>query len=46
MTNKERALAVLRYQTYDRMPVVHFGYWGETLEKWVREGHLLEDISG
>ena len=46
MTNKERALAVLRYQTYDRMPVVHFGYWGETQKKWVREGHLLEDISG
>ena len=47
MTNRERALAVLRYQPYDRMPVVHFGYWGETLQKWVREGHLREeDIHG
>ena len=47
MTNSERALAVLRYQSYDRMPVVHFSYWGETLQKWVREGHLREeDIHG
>jgi hypothetical protein len=33
-------LAVLRYQPYDRLPLVHFGYWGETLQKWVEEGHL------
>jgi len=25
------------------MPVVHFGYWPETLEKWVCEGHLREE---
>jgi uroporphyrinogen decarboxylase len=43
MTDRERMLAVLRYQSYDRLPVVHFGYWGETLEKWVREGHLRKD---
>lgn len=47
MTNRERALAVLNYRSYDRMPVVHFGYWWETLEKWVAEGHLTaEDIAG
>ncbi len=40
MTNRERALAVLRYQPYDRLPLVHFGYWGETLDKWVEEGHI------
>lgn len=40
MTNRERALAVLRYQPYDRMPIVHFGYWRETLEKWAAEGHI------
>jgi len=40
MTNTQRALAILNYQPYDRMPVVHFGYWHETLEKWVAEGHL------
>ncbi len=37
MTNRERAKAVLRYQEYDRLPVVHFGYWGETLQKWAAE---------
>jgi uroporphyrinogen decarboxylase len=47
MTNRERALAVLRYEPYDRLPLVHFGYWSETLEKWVREGHLRpKDIQG
>lgn len=40
MTNRERALAVLRYQPYDRLPVVHFGYWHETLQKWAAEGHI------
>ena len=40
MTDRARAMAVLRYQPYDRLPVVHFGFWGETLEKWRREDHL------
>ncbi len=44
MTNRERALAVLRYQPYDRMPVVHFGYWRELLWKWAREGHISEAL--
>ena len=41
MTHRERALAVLRYQPYDRMPIVHFGFWGGiTLQKWAAQGHL------
>ncbi len=44
MTNRERALAVLRYQAYDRMPLVHFGYWRETLQKWAAEGHITEAL--
>jgi len=45
MTNRERALAVLRYERYDRLPVVHFGFWTDTLERWHREGHLgAEDL--
>lgn len=40
MNNRERAMAILHYQEYDRMPVVHFGFWRDTLEKWAREGHL------
>lgn len=44
MTNRERTLAVLRYESYDRLPIVHFGYWSETLQKWVDEGHISQDL--
>lgn len=43
MNNRDRVKAILHYETYDRMPVVHFGYWFETLEKWHREGHLTSE---
>jgi hypothetical protein len=43
MTNRERALAVLRYKPYDRLPIVHFGFWNETLEKWADEGHITHE---
>lgn len=43
MNNRERALAVLHYQDYDRLPVVHFGFWNETLIEWARQGHITEE---
>jgi hypothetical protein len=43
MTHTQRALAVLRYEDYDRLPIVHFGYWRETLNKWNSEGHITAD---
>jgi hypothetical protein len=43
MTHRERALAVLRYQPYDRLPIVHFGFLGDTLTRWREEGHITED---
>ncbi len=44
MNHRERVLAILNSQPYDRLPLVHFGFWRETLEKWAAEGHLsLED---
>ncbi|MCP4397695.1 MAG: hypothetical protein GY801_10400 [bacterium] len=43
MTNRERALAILRYEDYDRLPIVHFGFWRETLVKWCREGYITEE---
>ena len=47
MTNRERALAVLHYRSYDRMPLVHFGFWGETLQRWCNEGHVTAaEIAG
>ena len=40
MTNRERTIAILHYQNYDCLPMVHFGFWGETLLKWANEGHI------
>ena len=40
MTNRQRFHAVLNYQDYDRLPIVHFGFWEDLLKKWVEEGHL------
>ncbi|MBI3944692.1 MAG: hypothetical protein HY321_02130 [Armatimonadetes bacterium] len=38
---------ILHYRRTGPMPVVHFGFWGDTLRKWVAEGHLTaEEISG
>ena len=43
MNNRERVHAILHYESYDRMPVVHFGYWRETLQKWAEEGFITMD---
>ena len=43
MNDRQRTLAVLNYHPYDRLPVVHFGFWHETLRKWAEEGHLTGD---
>ena len=43
MTNRENILAVLDYQPYDRLPILHFGFLGETLVKWKNEGHLTDE---
>ncbi|MBQ2756057.1 MAG: hypothetical protein IJF27_05245, partial [Oscillospiraceae bacterium] len=44
MTNRERALNILHYKPADRLPAVHFGYWGELLQEWIEQGHIPEDI--
>jgi len=43
MTFRENVMAILHYQKFDRFPVVSFGYWNETLEKWAAEGHISEE---
>ncbi|MCC7493230.1 MAG: hypothetical protein IT204_12810 [Fimbriimonadaceae bacterium] len=43
MTNRERLLAVLNFQPYDRLPCVHFGFLHRTIERWRDEGHLTAD---
>jgi len=45
MNLRSRILAVLNYEKFDRIPLVHFGFWHETLLKWAKEGHLDEDIA-
>ena len=42
-TNRERLDAILHYRPYDRMPIMHFGFWEETFEKWAAEGHLSDE---
>lgn len=47
MNNRQRVQAILHYQPCDRVPVVSFGYWQETLEKWANEGYInREDVEG
>ncbi|MHB8276307.1 MAG: hypothetical protein ACYDIA_01455 [Candidatus Humimicrobiaceae bacterium] len=43
MTNRERIKAIFNYKDYDRLPVVHFGYWEKTLEKWCDEKHIKRE---
>ena len=42
MTNRERALNILHYKPVDRLPAVHFGYWGELIAEWVEQGKIDE----
>ena len=44
MTNRERAMGILRYQSVDRMPAVHFGYWRELLAEWAEQGHIAKEL--
>ncbi|MCJ7583367.1 MAG: hypothetical protein MUO30_01160 [Anaerolineales bacterium] len=43
MNNRTRTLAILNYETYDRIPLVHFGYWHATKDKWAAEGHITPE---
>jgi len=43
MNIRENVNAILHYEKYDRMPIVAFGFWSETVDKWAAEGHITED---
>lgn len=45
MNNHERTIAILNYQDYDRLPVVHFGYWRQTLQAWAKQGHIPQELA-
>ncbi len=42
MNLRETAMAILKYQDFDKLPVTHFGFWNETIDKWTQEGYLPE----
>lgn len=43
MNFRENAMAVLHYKPFDKFPVVSFGYWAETVQKWAQEGHITQE---
>jgi uroporphyrinogen decarboxylase len=46
MTNRERAMAILHYQSADRLPAVHFGYWPDLVTEWAEAGKIPKDFAG
>jgi hypothetical protein len=38
MNDRQRFHAVMTYQPVDRLPAYYFGYWKETLARWLSEG--------
>ena len=45
MTTRERCMNILHYKSVDRMPAVHFGYWGELLDEWAEQGHISKELA-
>ena len=45
MTHRKRLKAVLNYEKYDQLPILHFGYWHELLQKWAAEGHITQAMA-
>lgn len=43
MTNRECLNNILHGQTYDRIPLIHMGFWTQTVEKWAQEGHISQE---
>ena len=44
MNFRENVDAILHYRPYERMPVVAFGFWKETVQKWMNEGVVSREI--
>lgn len=46
MTIRDNILNILNFKNYERVPVVHFGYWNELLIQWYEQGHItLEEAT-
>lgn len=36
---------LMDYKDCETVPVVHFGYWDDTLKKWAEEGHIPDELA-
>ena len=45
MNNREKFLSVINSEPNAEMPIVHFGFWDETIDKFKKEGHVKEGES-
>lgn len=43
MTVRENVKAIMAYQNFDSLPLVHFGFWPETLERWRDDGDITPE---
>jgi len=43
VNNRENINAILHYKKYERMPIVSFGFWNETVAKWADEGFITRE---
>ena len=46
MNARERFLATVRFRPADRYPYWELGIWGQTYERWLREGLSEDDLRG
>jgi len=46
MNDRERYLATMSFQHADRYPYYELGIWGQTYERWLREGLKEEELQG
>lgn len=45
MTTRERIKAIFNYEKPDRLPLIHFSYWYETLDLWAKQGYISKEIA-
>ena len=44
MNVREKFLKVMHHKTVSEFPDLEFGYWDETIQNWIQEGHLPADL--
>ena len=45
MNHRERVARILHFESADRLPAVHFGYWRELLYEWADAGKISHEIA-